>query len=300
VSEEVIDLAALDDRPGSLVAEPAAPEVPPPDAESPPAAEAEPKEAPSEEKGFDPSSVLSGLTPEQRAAVLDAMDLDEVTKHPKVSGKIGDLSAKQTAEKLAKLQAQAQGQSLETLAQQAREGRDPDKALEYVDAEAEIKKAEAHAAAWSEASETYEYLKADPRTAPLLEGITGKDYGALSGQNGTLAALMFESDMARNVRTALPEFEKAVRAQAETELTDRLTQEITARVEKRYETEVLPVRLKEMRAKVGLELPPPDTGSGAAPSGQADDEQDAVRRYADGRTTKAPPWILEAVGIKNR
>jgi hypothetical protein len=294
-----IDLAALDDSPGSLVAEPAAPEVTP----EPPVESTEPTpEAtePEAEATFDPKGLLAGLTPEQRKSVLDAWDLDEITTHERVSGRVGSMADRIAADKL-KAQQQRQGQqSLDALARQARTDRDGDKALEYVDAETEARTAAQHAAAWTEASETYDFLKADPLTEPLLQGITGKDYGELSNGNGTIAALMFESDMARNVRAALPALVESVRERTKAEMTEQLTAEITARVEKRYETEVKPTLQKEARAKAGLEVPPNDTGTGRPPNGQADDERDAVRNYADGKTTTAPDWVLEAVGIPAR
>ena len=289
-----LDLSQLDDRPGSLVAEVSTPEpadlpVEPEQAAETPAPETPPAASTPEP---DPDALFDQLTPDQRKAFLRKYSPDEIRTDEVVSGLIGDLVKKNLREAR-----QQQGkQTLDTLAQEARESRDPSKALEYVDAEAQAQAEAAQGAAWQEASEVYEFLKSDPLTEPLLEGITGRDYGKLANYNGTLAALMFESDMARNVKNALPRIVEAVKANTEAALTERLTVEITAKLEKQYESEVKPALAKEARAKAGLEVPPPDTGNGKPPG--VDTDESDVGNYAAGRTKTAPSWVLEAVGIK--
>ena len=267
-----IDLATLDDSPGSLVAESPAPEVTPE-----PTVESEPAEA-----AFDPKALVGGLTPEQRKAVLDSWDLDEITKHERVSGRIGSQADRIAADKLKALEKQQQGQQLTSLQQRAREQRDPTAALEYVDAEAAAQREAVQTTSWEEATQTYEFLKVNPLTEPLLEGITGKDYGALANGNGALAAMLFESDMARNFKTALPRLVESVKTHTEAALREQITQEVTARLEKQYESEVRPALVKEARAKAGLDLPLLDSGNGTAPSSAPEGDDAYIAGIARG------------------
>lgn len=265
-----VDLSQLDDRPGSLVDEASPAEPPTPPADDPPAESTPPAADAStpEPDAVDLDAFHAKLTPEQRKAFLRKYSIDEIRTNEVVSGLVGELVNRNLRDR----ERQGKQQGIDNLGKEALATRDPDKALEYIDASEQQRREAQQLHSWQEATETYEFLKSDPLTEPMLEGITGKDYGAIANGNGALAAVLFESDMARNVKAAIPKLVEAVKAQTEAALTERLTREITEQVEKRYESEVKPVLQKEARAKVGLDLPPLDNGNGRPPASTPDGE----------------------------
>jgi hypothetical protein len=128
-----------------------------------------------------------------------------------------------------------------------------------------------HQAAWSEAVGVYQALDANPLTKPIVESLAGRDYGRLSGGdgtpenpgNGTFAALLYKADLAQGVIDHLPKWEEAIRAEAD----------------KAAEKRLRPALEREIRARLNGEEPPPDTGSGAAPADGLPDTLPALRAW---------------------
>jgi hypothetical protein len=120
-----------------------------------------------------------------------------------------------------------------------------------------------HQSAWAEAVGVYAALDANPATKPIVQGLAGRDYGALANGNGTFAALLYKADLARGVIDHLPKWEEAIRAEAD----------------KAAEKRLRPVLEREIRARLAGEEPPPDTGSGGAPTSDLPTSMAAYRRF---------------------
>lgn len=142
-------------------------------------------------------------------------------------------------------------QALLGLRQQALTEQDPAKALQALGAMTHAEQEQSHQTAWAEAVGVFHALDANPATKPIVEGLAGRDYGALAGGNGTFAALLYKADLAQGVIDHLPTWEASLRA------------EIEAATEKRLR----PALEREIRARLSGDDPPPDTGSGRAPAG---------------------------------
>jgi hypothetical protein len=190
---------------------------------------------------------VAKLTPEQRARILAEADPDEVAKvNDRFNGYVGKrLQVSQAEAEKAQRQQQLLG-----LRDKALREKDPDAALAYTEAATTEDLEAQHQAAWSAAVDVFHALDAHPATKPIVAGLAGRDYGTLAGGNGTLAALLYKADLAQNVVEHLPTWEEEIRAEA---LKDA-------------EKKLRPALEREIRAKLLGEEPPPDTGSGGAPT----------------------------------
>lgn len=190
---------------------------------------------------------VAKLTPEQRARILRDADPDE---YAQVNDRFNGYVGKKLQVKAAEDAERARKQELLGLRDRAvREG-DPDAALQYTKATTEAELEESHASAWSQAVDVFTRLDADPLTKPIVNGLAGRDYGKLAGGNGTLAALLYKADLASGVIDHLPKWQA----------------EMTEKIRTQLERELRPAMERELRARLLGEEPPPDTGTGAAPT----------------------------------
>lgn len=195
-----------------------------------------------------PDEVVAKLTPEQRARVLAEADPDEIAK---VNDKLNGYVGKRLQVERATQEEQARKQQLLGLRQKALTERDPDAALQALEATTTAELESQHQAAWSDAVGLFTKFDANPLTKPFVNKLAGTDYGQLAGGNGTLASLLYMADQGRSIAEKFDEVVDTIRAEAE----------------QKAEKKLRPIIEREVKARLAGEEPPPDTGTGAPPGG---------------------------------
>ena len=150
---------------------------------------------------------------------------------------------------------------------EARQTRDPDKALEVIDARHRLTEAQAAVTqaqqieasqgaaveSWNAALQTFSVLDADPVLRPIIAPLSQKKYS----EDPAESARAFGIDIGLQIAKTFPQIVKEIEARAEARLRPTLE--------------------KEARARTLVAEPPVDTGSGGA--SEADDENAFLKRF---------------------
>ena len=136
---------------------------------------------------------------------------------------------------------------------------------EYAQALESAELTDKHQTVWGEAVGLHEKILGSATTKDLVDTLGGArhasiaprnpdgsvNYGELAKGDGYLASLMYESDLARSMVNALPDWEKRIREDER----------------KKTKKNIRPAVERQVRARLLGDEEPPDTGAGGAPGG---------------------------------